>query len=262
MITKQLSAFSYGCIYKITNSVNDKCYVGQTIQNPDFRFRQHLQESKYPARSSCFHRAIKKYGKENFNIEILIFCKDQKSLNDMEDYMINHHKALRPLGYTLRGSLSKTGVISEEMLKKMSDSHLGKIPWNKGKTGIFSKETLLKISNSKKGSTLSKEAREKISKVHKGRKISEEQRAKISRFRTGIKYKEETRRLLSLQRGSVRIKRDDGVSIKIYECLYDVVLDGFTKANVQQAMVGFHGHNRYKGYVWTTIPKEVKNVSN
>ena len=51
-----------GFIYKITNKVNGKSYIGQTRNTVEFRWRQHYKakDNKY------FHRAIQKYGKENF----------------------------------------------------------------------------------------------------------------------------------------------------------------------------------------------------
>jgi len=76
---------------------------------------------------------------------------------------------------------------SDKLLKKMSESSKGKTPWNKGKTGIYSTETLNKISKAMKGKpgywkgkTHSEETRLKLSKVNKGRYHSEKTRLKMS----------------------------------------------------------------------------------
>ena len=61
-----------GYIYKITCLVNQKVYVGQTIKNIEVRFKEHLKDSErfdYP-----LYRAIKKYGKENFIVELIEEC--------------------------------------------------------------------------------------------------------------------------------------------------------------------------------------------
>ena len=62
-----------GKIYKITNLVNSKIYIGQTIRSLKERFRQHI----YKQGCTYLHNAILKYGKENFKIELMIipsFC--------------------------------------------------------------------------------------------------------------------------------------------------------------------------------------------
>lgn len=59
-----------GIIYKITNKVNGKSYIGQTRYTIDFRWRQHQHKKD----NTYFHNAIHKYGIENFSIEILEEC--------------------------------------------------------------------------------------------------------------------------------------------------------------------------------------------
>lgn len=76
-----------GYIYKITNNINNKIYIGQTVRNIKERFREHLKnansESKQP-----LYRAIAKYGKENFTIDIIEECNINK-INEREIYYIN-----------------------------------------------------------------------------------------------------------------------------------------------------------------------------
>lgn len=84
----------YGIIYKVTNITNKKCYIGQTIQKIKTRKSQHIGEAfscrKYKC-NSCFHKAIKKYGPENFEWEILKENVERKILNIMETFMIMVH---------------------------------------------------------------------------------------------------------------------------------------------------------------------------
>ena len=56
-------------IYKITNLINDKKYVGQSI-HIDRRWKEHI----YQNRNSAIHQAIEKYGIENFIFEIIEEC--------------------------------------------------------------------------------------------------------------------------------------------------------------------------------------------
>lgn len=57
-------------IYKITNDINGKIYVGKTYQSIDKRFKEHIKDSK---RQRCknrpLYRAINKYGVEHFHID-------------------------------------------------------------------------------------------------------------------------------------------------------------------------------------------------
>lgn len=73
-------------IYKITNKINGKVYIGQSI-NPEDRFVQHCRvKENY---KSLIHLAIQKYGKENFELEILE--KDIKNYNEREIYWIKYY---------------------------------------------------------------------------------------------------------------------------------------------------------------------------
>lgn len=56
-----------GKIYRITNLVNNKIYIGQTIRDLKVRFKQHC----YKKGCTYLHNAILKYGKENFKIELI-----------------------------------------------------------------------------------------------------------------------------------------------------------------------------------------------
>ena len=58
-----------GRIYKITNQVNGKFYVGKTMKSLPTRFYNHCYDAINRNSTSYFHRAIRKYGKENFIIE-------------------------------------------------------------------------------------------------------------------------------------------------------------------------------------------------
>ena len=80
-----------GFIYKITNNVNGKSYIGQTIQNVKERFYQHCATKCSKAVSNmAIHRAIKKYGKSNFTVEVIEEI-DSTNLNDRERYWIRYY---------------------------------------------------------------------------------------------------------------------------------------------------------------------------
>ena len=84
-----------GIIYKITNKVNGKSYIGQTRYTIEFRWRQHQHKKD----NTYFHNAIHKYGIENFNIEILEEC-DIEDLNSREIFYIAKYDTFNN-GYNL-----------------------------------------------------------------------------------------------------------------------------------------------------------------
>jgi len=76
-------------IYKATNKINGKCYIGKTTKTLECRKKQHIQssnKSKY-----YFHRAISKYGTDNFEWEEIENCNDEKILSEREDFWINKY---------------------------------------------------------------------------------------------------------------------------------------------------------------------------
>ena len=82
-----------GFIYKITNKINGKSYIGQTIQNVKERFYQHCATKCSKAVSNmAIHRAIKKYGKSNFTVEVIEEI-DSANLNDRERYWIKYYNS-------------------------------------------------------------------------------------------------------------------------------------------------------------------------
>lgn len=86
-------------IYCITNTINNKKYIGQST-NINKRWLRHLQGSFNPHiyksdYNTLIHRAIRKYGKENFKLEILEECS-KKDLNEREMYWIGKYKTFPP----------------------------------------------------------------------------------------------------------------------------------------------------------------------
>jgi len=75
-------------IYKVTNKVNGKCYIGQTCGSVDRRFSQHCYDANKNKKKNPFHSAIRKYGKENFSHDLILVCNDAMS-NYYENAIMN-----------------------------------------------------------------------------------------------------------------------------------------------------------------------------
>lgn len=89
----------YGYIYKITNLVNNKIYIGQTIRkNPLDRFKYHVEiaaisSGKYD-NGMVIVKAIRKYGKDNFLFEVIDKAYSKDELNKLEGKYINQFRSL------------------------------------------------------------------------------------------------------------------------------------------------------------------------
>ena len=82
-------------IYKITNLINGKSYVGQSV-HIERRWMEHC----LPSTKSLIAKAIQKYGRENFTFQVLEECP-QDLLDKKEEYYINHHNTVVPNGYNI-----------------------------------------------------------------------------------------------------------------------------------------------------------------
>lgn len=106
----------YGRIYLITNLVNAKQYIGQTVQTIKARFSNHCR-SKKPVIS----RAIRKYGRENFIVQEIAIAYNQKRLNFLEGMYISWFNTLvsNGYGYNVTNIINGKGKHSEETIEKM-----------------------------------------------------------------------------------------------------------------------------------------------
>lgn len=146
-------------IYKTTNNINGKFYVGKDEKNnPD-----------YYGSGLILNRAIDKYGRDNFTKEILEVCSNKKELSEREIYWIDKLNATTE-GYNiaLGGAGGDTYSMNpdledikekfrgennhfygkkhtEKSKKKIADSKRGKPSWNSGKNNIYSEETKEKM---------------------------------------------------------------------------------------------------------------------
>lgn len=84
----------YGYIYKTTNLLNGKIYIGQ--------HKASTFDASYFGSGKIFNKVLKKHGKKNFICEILEWCETREIINDREIYYIDKYKAKDPeIGYNL-----------------------------------------------------------------------------------------------------------------------------------------------------------------
>ncbi len=178
-----------GIIYCAENSVNDKIYIGQTINTLKQRINGHKRTNKT---NNYFHNALIKHSDWNWTILQEYNCNKEKMgsvLNKAERYYISIFDSFKN-GYngTEGGSGSIGRKHTEETKRKISEG---------GKGRKLSKETKRKMSKFHKGTSLSKETKDKISKFHKEKVLTGEHKRKISEGGKGRTHTEETKRKMS-----------------------------------------------------------------
>ena len=140
-------------IYKITNLINNKIYIGQVYNKTIYdRFNRHIKDASSQSRS-YIDRAINKYGKDNFVVELIEECKNCNELNNKEKYWISFFNSTNhDIGYNLTdgGGGNTYKYKTNEELNVIKDK-ISKA--NKGKQYhkiVYTDEVKHKISESKK----------------------------------------------------------------------------------------------------------------
>jgi group I intron endonuclease len=188
-------------IYKITNQINGKIYIGKTILTIEKRLKRHfyLADKKI---NRYLYDAINKYNKENFIIELIEEC-EYNLANEREIYYINFYSSNnKEIGYnmTIGGDggrmpkeslkkmiLKKTGMkLSEEHKRKISEANKGRSPHPM--TDVCKekiKQSLLKSGHKPPIIYWKTEEHPMYGKIH-----SDKTKQKLSEFRTGKTWEE------------------------------------------------------------------------
>lgn len=118
----------YGSIYIIKNKINDKVYIGQTIQAVDERFKQHCKPSEHKRHKYTLYRAMTKYGVENFYYEIIEENIPVEKLNAKEIYYIDKYNS-----YVKNNGYNSTKGGDGRLINKIQDIEYVIIEIRKGR---------------------------------------------------------------------------------------------------------------------------------
>lgn len=198
---------TYGYVYKTTNNVNGKIYVGQ--------HKCSYFDASYLGSGININRAITKYGINSFSVELLEWCSNKNELDEKETKYITLFKSTDPnIGYNIACG-GQGGDLGDVVRKKISGALTGR---------VLDNSTKQKISNSLKGNTLSDETKTKISNSNKGKTVSSETRKKMC-------IAQQSRDKNSFRSGTTgKVCITDGKSIKYIDKEASLP-DGFTYGN-------------------------------
>jgi group I intron endonuclease len=184
-------------IYKITNVINGKVYVGQTNERRvQRRWKRHISALKNDAHhNQHLQSSWNKYGEQSFKFEVIEPFDSELNfdIDNLERYWIKHFDSMNPdKGYNLESGGNLQKIVSSETKEKISKSLMGR---------VISQEHRKKVSVAKTGVPLPEETKLKISATKTGKSLSEEHKAKISLGLLGNKrspHTEEAKNKMSL----------------------------------------------------------------
>ncbi len=170
------------CIYRITNTINNKTYIGQHKYHK-------TSNDAYMGSGTILRLAYKKHGIENFHKDILVDeITNQDLADDLEIAFIAEYQ---PEYNIMKGGQGRR-ILTEDTKRKMSEAKK-KNPTNYWKGKHRSEETKEKISQANKGRVaygkMTEEHRKHISEGLKGRKLSEEHRLHLLNINKGKTWK-------------------------------------------------------------------------
>ena len=214
-------------LYRITNIVNGKIYIGQTIE-PTKRWYQHRRDSANP--TMVIHHAINKYGAENFKFEVIASCKSWEDANETETFLVSQYNSLVENGKGYNVALggynapkseawkeafkewheSLSSEERAEISKKQSEATKKQIE-TKGHPAQGTKRTPEQIQNliqARKDNPVeyTEEKRKNMSEAHIGLKDSEETKKKKSE---SIKLSWEQRHAELIESGELKCNAPD-----------------------------------------------------
>jgi hypothetical protein len=171
-------------IYKTTNLINGKFYIGKDEKN----------NPNYIGSGLHLIRAIEKYGKHNFSKEIIDTASSREELNEKEIYWIEQTNAIK-LGYNIAPGGTGGNVLKDASVESI-------LEW-KRKIGIKASrkrtdEERAAISKGRLCITFSEEHKENIKKSRANQIITEEHKKNISKGLTGRIQSEETKEKISI----------------------------------------------------------------
>lgn len=211
-------------IYKITNSINNKIYIGKSSN-----IKKRLSQYSYMLKFNLLHNShlqssIIKYGRENFTFEILEFS-NKENLNNQEKYWIDFYKSYNPkFGYNK--TFGGDGLIATEEIK-------------------------LRISNSLIGIKHSDERKLNQSESHKGKTLSDETKIKQSNSQK-IRFQDNSeiiKHRLAMSKEPIIQLRLDGIFVKEFISIREA--ERITKIHSSTISRVCNGERKSAGgYIW------------
>lgn len=232
-------------VYRITNSVNGKCYIGQTINTAERRWKQHLVNRI--SSTPVLKAAIAKYGAESFSIETLVEAHSQAALDTLEILCIKKYNTQVPNGYNISPGGSGAGAMADSTKEKLRVS-TGKL-WEDSEYIANHGAGMKRYWSDPKHREECSEARKGSGNSFYGKKHSDETRAKLRAAKIGKPAEGRNTYIKATcqKTGEVTQFRSIGEA--------ENSVQGKFKTNLWYYFSSKYTKEYYKGYKWEKVPK-------
>lgn len=250
-----------GFIYRITNLENQLVYIGQTTKsNPNARWLGHKRAVRYGNGCPVLSNAIKHYGIDKFNFEVLLTCPNEE-LDQHEIEYIKQYNCIVPNGYNIQEGGNFGGMfkehhteeakkgLSEKSIAYYNDPEVRKAHGEKVREALKTSEkwklALAENRAQRKGLAIRPESR---TEEH-NKKISESIKKWHENNSTENMYKNHNKIMTKLNGKHIKQYTKDGVYINEYPSIAEGARqNGLTRKNVQACVSGYT--KTAGGFVW------------
>lgn len=249
-----------GEIYLITNKINGKRYVGQTVYTTYQRWTEHIQDSKRNRSNSILHKAIQKYGKKSFIVKPILINIAENDLDRLESIWIKRLDTFIPHGYNMTtGGVGVRHYRHTDATKKKLSEKIKGTSLNHGKA----------ISDGfKRNNSMEKRSNNPNWRKH----ISESRMGKYTKFDNGFYGKHHSdftkQHLRELKSKPVGMYSLDGELIQVFENGYvarDYLLQhSITNNNSCESLISkvcreLTGYKTAYGFIWRFEDKRCRD---
>jgi group I intron endonuclease len=237
-------------VYLITNTVNNKHYVGATITPLDDRWSRHKCDATHNRGNMAIHAAIRKYGPDAFTVQLLEEHQDENHVFEVLEpkYIDQYQSMTHQHGYNqTRGGDGWLGMKhTPETIEKMRKAKLGK---------KASEETKRKMSLANKGRKAWNKGKKcpELGSAWRGKCLSDEHKKNVSESRRGTKHSAETRKKTSDKLAATHVLRilSTGELIEVTNLRQFCKQYGLSQGNLV-------AHGQTKGYQLVSTTKTVR----
>jgi group I intron endonuclease len=271
-----MNNYKMGFIYKITNTVSNKCYIGETKQeSPELRWREHIKSNNKSNGCPALKGAINKYGLDKFKFEVLIICFDEDRYKYEIDYIKKYNSQV-PNGYNILPGGEGGGFLgkkhTEESIKKIIDGGERFREANPNHYDTYRERHQLTMQKVNISSVVKKSENFKKAVIegrvggrsHKDGKQSDETKKKIKESVTKYYQKNEDMRQINIEKHREAMTKANGKKIsqfnlsnefvKEYNSIADAGrISGVKKSNIQQVLLS--KTKTAGGFIWKYIDK-------
>jgi group I intron endonuclease len=210
-------------VYKITNIINNKCYIGSS-KNIKKRWYEHKRQlRKNQHHSKALQRAFNKYGEKNLVFEILCFCSVDELLILEQKYF----DEINPEYIILKVAGRFDGYKHTEETKKL----LSEISKNQVRVPC-AEETKIKIGDANRNREFSEEHKDKLSKAHEGKQLSKDHKNNIRLTCTSEMMREKQKLSVNNRKDCIILGKDDEGNVL---CEFNSLKKAYTELNICQS---------------------------